>query len=65
MIHNTLQKYQTDIFDFEELLYKTNPNEYKALKNQYGEDLLDHFDFDVKAKVNVQTKGNIIKEITR
>lgn len=65
LIQNTLQKYQTDIFGFEELLYKSKPNEYKVLKKQYGEELLDHFDFEVVSKINVQTKGNIIKEITR
>lgn len=65
VITNTLETYHTDIFGFEELLYKTSPNAYQKLKKQYGDALLDDFQFDISVDVKVQTKGNIIKEITR
>ncbi len=60
-----IQTYKTDIFGFEELLYKSNPNTYKQLKEKYGEELIENFKFEVSSKVKLQTKGNIVKEITR
>lgn len=65
VITNTFDTYHTDIFGFEELLYKTSPIEYQKLKQQYQDKLLDEFHFDVDVDVKVQAKGNIIKEITR
>ncbi len=65
LIENILNNYETDIFGFEELLYKTDPNTYHKLQKQYGEELLENFDFEVTANITVQAKGNIIKEITR
>ena len=62
---NVIQNYKTDIFGFEELLYKTDPTSYKKLKQQYGNELIENLQFEVKSNVKLQTKGNIIKEITR
>ena len=62
---NIIQTYQTDIFGFEELLYKTDPSSYKKLKEQYGDELIESLKFDVTSNVKLQTKGNIVKEITR
>ncbi len=60
-----IQTYKTDIFGFEELLYKSNPTTYKQLKEKYGKELIQNFKFEVSSKVKLQTKGNIVKEITR
>lgn len=60
-----IETYKTDIFGFEELLYKTDPTSYKKLKEQYGDELIENLEFEVNSNVKLQTKGNIVKEITR
>lgn len=61
-VHNN---YHTDIFGFEELLYENSPNEYKLLKKQYGDELLENLEIEVSVDVKLQTKGNIVREISR
>lgn len=60
-----IQTYETDIFGFEELFYKDNPTVYKNLKEKYGNELIENIQIEVTSKVQLQTKGNIVKEITR
>lgn len=60
-----IDTYKTDIFGFEELLYKTTPNAYKKLKEEYGDELIENLEIEVTSDVKLQTKGNIVKEITR
>ncbi len=64
-IQNIIKQYKTDIFGFEELLYKTDPNTYKKLKKTYQDELIENLEIEVSSNVELQTKGNIIKEITR
>ena len=64
-IKQTIDLYKTDIFGFEELFYKSNPSEYKKLKQQYGDELIENLEIEVTSDVKLQTKGNIVKEITR
>lgn len=64
-VTNVIRTYKTDIFGFEELLYKNTPNAYKKLKKEYGEELIETLSIEVKSNVQLQTKGNIVKEITR
>ena len=43
-IDSTNKKYNTDIYGFKDLLYKTNPKEYKKLVKEYGDKLLNYLD---------------------
>lgn len=64
-ITKIIETYKTDIFGFEELLYKSTPNAYKKLKQEYGDELIENLKIEVTSDVQLQTKGNIVKEITR
>lgn len=64
-IEKMIETYKTDIFGFEELLYKTTPNAYKKLKQEYDDELIENLKIEVKSDVQLQTKGNIVKEIKR
>lgn len=64
-INEVQNKYEIDIFGFEDALYKDSPKGYKKLKEQYGNELIENLEIEVSVDVKLQTKGNIVKEITR
>ena len=63
LIDGVLDKYSSDIFGFEDLLYKTDPHYFKKLKEQYGDDLLDQLEIEVNVELQLLTKGNLLKVI--
>ena len=56
-------KYNSDVYGFEDLFYKTNPKFYNKMKKKYGDDFLRHIDFKIKSDVNLFAKGNLLKVI--
>lgn len=62
-VNNTLQKYDADIFGFQDIIYKNNPKNYKNLVKKFDKDLLQNLNFEVKVDLNLYAKGNILKEI--
>lgn len=58
-------KYNADVYGFEDLFYKNNPKYYKQLKKKYKDDLLGHIKISVKADINLFSKGNLLKVISR
>lgn len=64
-IEEVQDTYQADIFGFEDVLYKNSPTAYKKLKEQYGDELIKNLKIEVSVDVKLQTKGNIVREITR
>lgn len=62
-INKSINDFNADIFGFEDILYKDNPSNYKALVKKYDKDLLKNLKFQVKIDLNLLAKGNILKEI--
>ena len=61
-IDKTINEYESDIFGFEDIIYKNNPSYYKELKSKYEDDLLKNIEFNVDINLNLYAKGNILKE---
>lgn len=68
-IMSTIQKinsdYNADVYGFEDLFYKKNPKYYKQLKSKYQDDFLSHIEVKVEAHINLFSKGNLLKVISR
>lgn len=62
-INNIILKYNSDVFGFKELIYKTSPKNYNKLEKKYGDDLLKNLDIDISVDIKLITKGNIVKVI--
>lgn len=58
-----INKYNSDIFGFKDMIYKNNPKLYKELIKKFDNDLLKNLKFDIDVDINLVTKGNILKEI--
>ena len=58
-IESTIKKFNSDIFGFRDLFYKTNPKKYKKLIKELGDDFLSSLEIDVKAKIEIIEKGNL------
>lgn len=57
------EKYESDIYDFRELFYKTNPKFYKTIKDDYYEKFFNNIKIDVKTDINLVKKGTITRVI--
>ena len=58
-ITDIIDKYNTDVFGFQDLFYKTDPNYFK--KNyQNWSDALNKIEFDIKADYKLYEKGNTL-----
>lgn len=62
-INKTNKEYNSDVYGFEDLFYKTNPKLYKKLKKKYGDEFLNNIKIKVESDVNLFAKGNILKVI--
>lgn len=63
LIEYIIETYHSDVFGFEELIYKNNPNYYRRLKEQYQDTLLSHIEVKVNVELKLLTKGNLLKVI--
>ena len=57
-----IKKYKTDILGIKDIYYKYNNKYYKAIKNNYY-DIFKDIKINVETKINIISKGNILKEI--
>lgn len=66
-IKQTIEKinkeYNSDVYGFEDLFYKSNPKYYKKMKDKYEDDFISNVDIKVEADINLFAKGNILKVI--
>lgn len=62
-INSIILKYNSDVFGFKELIYKTSPKNYNKLEKKYGDDLLKNLDVEVSVDINLIAKGNIVEVI--
>ena len=52
-------KYNTDIYGFGDLFYKTDPKYYKSIKDKWYSDIFNNLDIEVKSNIVIKQKGNL------
>lgn len=57
------EEYNSDIFGFGEILYKTNPKYFYELKEKTNDEIMSSLDFEVDIDVQLLAKGNLVKVI--
>lgn len=66
-IKNSIQslnnKYQSDIYDFKELFYKTNPKFYNIIKKDYYDKYFNNIKIKINTDIKLIEKGTITKVI--
>lgn len=62
-IKNVQEKYNSDIFGFADLFYKSNPKEFNKIKEDWYKSRFKNLKIEVNAEFNIETKGNSIKVI--
>lgn len=58
-IESTNQKYNSDIYGFKDLFYKSDPKEYKKLIKELGNKFLNNLEIKVKSNIEIIEKGNL------
>lgn len=59
-IKNINKKYNSDIYGFEELFYKTDYKYYNKIKDKWYEEIFNNIEIEVKSNITIQEKGNIL-----
>lgn len=62
-INKSINDFNSDIFGFEDKIYKNDPKYYKELKDIYKNELLKKLNFNVNVNLNLYAKGNVLREI--
>lgn len=58
-IKSTIEKYNSDIYGFEDLYYKTDYKYYNKIKDKWYEEIFKNIDIEVKSDITIQEKGNL------
>ena len=58
-ITNIIEKYNSDIFGFQDLYYKTDPKYFKEIKDKWHDEYFNNIEIEVKSKINIFEKGNL------
>lgn len=59
------KKYNTDIYGFEDLFYKSDPKYYKTIKDKWAGGNYNDLDIEIKVNITLPEKGTILKVIER
>lgn len=62
-IHTVQNTYNSDIFGFQELIYKTDPKYFYSLKDETDDNVLKKLQFEVDVNIQLIAKGNLVKVI--
>lgn len=62
-IYNIINKYNSDIFGFGQLYYKTDPKYFDKIRDKWYSDYFSNIDIDVKSKITIFEKGNLNGDI--
>ena len=54
------EKYNTDVFKFRDLYYKTDPKYFKENYNNWYEDIFPNLKLEVKSEIKLYEKGNTL-----
>lgn len=58
-IDNIRKEYKTDVFGFLDIIYKTDYNMYKKIKNTWYDETYQNIKINIKPKITLIGKGNI------
>ena len=59
-INNIRKKYNSDIFGFLDLIYKTDYNVYKEIKDDWYKSIYQNINIDVSTNIEIIGKGNVV-----
>ena len=62
-ITNVKNEFNSDIFGFQNIIYKSNPKYYKKIKKTFYEEYFNNINVSVKTNVKIISRGNLLKEI--
>ena len=54
------KKYNSDIYNLKDIIYKQDTNYYNKIKDNYYEEIFNKLTFEVKSNFELQGKGNIL-----
>lgn len=58
-VNNVIDKYNSDIFGFADLYYKTDAKYFKEIKDKWYDEYFNNIEIEVKSNVNIFEKGNL------
>lgn len=58
-VNNTIQKFNSDIYGFQDIIYKNNPKEHKQIKDNWYKEIFPNLKIEVKSKIAIIEKGNL------
>ena len=58
-IENTTEKYNSDVYGFKDLFYKTNSKKYKKTIKELGDNFLNNLNIEVKSNIKIIEQGNL------
>lgn len=59
-INSINKKYNSDIYNLKDMIYKQDKNYYNKIKNNYYEEVFNKLTYEVKSNFELQGKGNIL-----
>lgn len=62
-IRDSISKYNSDFFSFLDIIYKSDYSYYKTVKDNWYESGLKNLKFEVKSKIKITKKGNVLRDI--
>lgn len=62
-INSIIDKYDSDVFGFEDMIYRNDLKFYNSIKDDWDNRYLKELNFNVKADIKLLSKGNILEVI--
>lgn len=59
-INSINNNYNSDIYNFKDMIYKQNPKYYNKIKDNYYEEVFNKLTYEIKSQIELQGKGNIV-----
>lgn len=54
------QKYNSDIYNFKDIIYKQDNKFFNKIKDNYYDSVFNKFNYNIKSEIELQGKGNIV-----
>jgi len=54
------KKYNSDIYNFKDMIYKQDPKYYRKIKDSYYENIFNKLTYEINSNFELQGKGNIV-----
>lgn len=54
------QTYNSDIYNFKDMIYKQNPEYFNKIKNNYYKEVFQKLTYEIKSNIELQGKGNVV-----